>query len=296
MENNIFFSVIVPTYNRAGFLGKTIQSVLSQRFRKLELLIIDDGSSDRTEEVVRSFHDDRIQYFKKENGERAAARNFGIQKAIGSYITFLDSDDLFHVDHLEVAMSCVLENQPSIFHLGYNVVDNSGKILQRWKKLDNPINARLIEGNFLSCLGVFIKREILAQHRFVEDRDLAGSEDYELWLRLAARYPIYTISQVTASLVNHDARSVISFEPARLITRIEKLVNFIQRDEVFMNIYGAKLKQFHSYLDIYVALHLALLPSSKRLAFKTWLHSFVKFPKIISNRRFWIVLKKIGLS
>ena len=80
----MLFSVIIPTYNRAGFIAKTIQSVLDQLCRDFEVIIVDDGSSDGTEKVVqKNFSIDKVSFLRKENGERGAARNYGVQKARG---------------------------------------------------------------------------------------------------------------------------------------------------------------------------------------------------------------------
>src|SRR5690554_6195096 len=98
-----FFSIVIPTYNRAEIIGETIQSVINQSFSDFELLIVDDGGTDETDKVVATFPDKRITYFKKENAERGAARNFGANKSKGKYLNFLDSDDLLYPNHLETA-------------------------------------------------------------------------------------------------------------------------------------------------------------------------------------------------
>ncbi|TNF06006.1 MAG: glycosyltransferase family 2 protein, partial [Deltaproteobacteria bacterium] len=90
-----FFSIILPTYNRAHFLPKAIESVLAQTFEDWELVIVDDGSIDNTKEVVDSYRDPRIVYFYQLNQERSVARNNGISQAKGDYICFLDSDDYY---------------------------------------------------------------------------------------------------------------------------------------------------------------------------------------------------------
>ena len=95
-----FFSIIIPTYNRAKTILSTIQSVLNQSFHNWELLIIDDGSTDNTKSLIKSFIDKRIIYIYQENSERSEARNNGIVNAKGDYICFIDSDDLFHKNHL----------------------------------------------------------------------------------------------------------------------------------------------------------------------------------------------------
>jgi len=95
-----FFSIILPTFNRASYLEKAIGSVLSQTFEDFELIIVDDGSTDNTRTVVENWQDDRLNYFFKQNEERSIARNFGIARAHGRYVNFLDSDDYFYPHHL----------------------------------------------------------------------------------------------------------------------------------------------------------------------------------------------------
>ena len=101
MQNQILFSIIVPTYNRAHLISSTLDSILSQTYTDFELLIIDDGSTDNTEEVVQKYLSDKVLYFKKTNGERSAARNYGTSKARGEYLNWIDSDDLIYTNHLE---------------------------------------------------------------------------------------------------------------------------------------------------------------------------------------------------
>lgn len=93
-----FFSVIIPTYNRSNFIVATITSVLEQNFEDFEVLVIDDGSTDNTKEIIERIlqKDKRVKYFYKTNAERGAARNFGVQESNGKFLIFLDSDDLFY--------------------------------------------------------------------------------------------------------------------------------------------------------------------------------------------------------
>ncbi|PIQ22099.1 MAG: glycosyl transferase, partial [Cytophagales bacterium CG18_big_fil_WC_8_21_14_2_50_42_9] len=107
MNSKPFFSVVIPTYNLADFIFKTIQSVLNQTYPAFEIIIIDDGSRDNTEAVVKAIPDKRIVYQKVENGERGRARNIGTLQAKGDYITFIDSDDLAYPNHLAEAARMV---------------------------------------------------------------------------------------------------------------------------------------------------------------------------------------------
>jgi glycosyltransferase involved in cell wall biosynthesis len=288
-----FFSVIIPTYNRGSFITETINSVLQQHYTSFEILVIDDGSTDNTRQIIDSFNDRRIRYFYKENGERGAARNFGILQARGAYVTFLDSDDLLRPDHLSTAFHCIqTNNRWTVFHLGYDVILPDGEILYPWKRLPDPVNRRLVEGNFLSCLGIFVKRQIIEEHKFIEDRELAGSEDYELWLRIAARHPIHTSAAVTACLVNHETRSVLNFSATALKRRIAVLKAYISKDHAIRKFYGTAVKTIYSFLDLYLALHLVL--SSHRVdGMKTLWKAFTLHPKVVFNYRFWVVIKKV---
>lgn len=112
-------SLIIPTYNRAPLLGRAIRSVLAQSFRNFELLIVDDSSSDNSEEVVRSFLDSRIRYVRhKTNCGAPAARNTGIRLSRGEYIAFLDSDDELLPDKIEVQLRKFQENPARLSNLG----------------------------------------------------------------------------------------------------------------------------------------------------------------------------------
>ncbi len=293
--SSILISVILPTYNRAGYLGKTIQSVLQQMNRNFELIVVDDGSTDNTEEIVLSFADSRIKYFKKSNAERAAARNFGVKKAQGDFVTFLDSDDLLKENHLSEAVHFIgRRTDVALFHLGYDVINPDGTIIYPWKALPDPVNGKLAEGNFLSCLGVFVKKEILLQQPFNEDRGLSGSEDYELWIRLAARFPIRTLTVVTASLVNHETRSVLQIDITSFMKRISLAKKYIGMDMQVRATYRSKVKKIFAFLDLYAALHLAM-GGHRIMAWKALMQATLQSPSILKNYRFLVVVKKLIL-
>ncbi len=293
MHDQILFSVVIPTYNRAEFIVKTLQSVIRQSDGRFEIIVVDDGSSDNTADVVKEQSDSRIKYFYQENRERAAARNLGVQKASGLFITFLDSDDIIRENHLTIAADFISKNQQvDFFHLGYDVVKPDGTVIHPWKSLPDPANEKLIEGNFLSCLGVFIRRNILISISFNEDRDLSGSEDYELWVRLASRYPIRTINSSTACLVNHENRSVHLMDPSKFRRRMEVLKFYLKQDEKVVLVFGNQLPTLFAYVDLYAALHFSI-SNYKNLGRKALKDAWLAYPGIIWNLRFWVVIEKL---
>ena len=109
MLMNPFFTIIIPTFNRSYCIGKAIESVLHQSFEDWELVIIDDGSTVDTKSVVLKYSDQRIYYYYKNHEERSAARNFGIKKAKGSFVCFLDSDDEYLSGFLELHYTAILK-------------------------------------------------------------------------------------------------------------------------------------------------------------------------------------------
>ena len=109
-KENVLISVVLPTYNRARCLSRSINSVLNQTFSNLELIIVDDGSTDNTRELVESFSDPRIRYIYQENAGACAARNHGINEALGTYIAFQDSDDEWRKDKLEIQLNALIKN------------------------------------------------------------------------------------------------------------------------------------------------------------------------------------------
>lgn len=126
MDNLI--SVIVPVYNVEKYLNECIDSILSQTYENFELLLIDDGSTDTSSEICKSYleKDSRIRYFRKENGGLSDARNYGIERANGEYITFIDSDDYIEKTYLEVLVNEITSNQSDVAVVNYVRVDEKG--------------------------------------------------------------------------------------------------------------------------------------------------------------------------
>jgi len=297
MSKPYTFTLIIPTYNRADLLVKTLQSILAQTCNDYEALIIDDGSTDATEQVVNAFIAqqtcDRFKYFKKENAERGAARNYGAKHAKGKYLNFVDSDDVLINNHLSEALKAINKiDIPEVFHLSYAWVTTELKKIKEVKSKDQFANNKLISGNILSCNGVFIRSDIALENLFNENRNLSASEDWELWLRLAARYKIHLIPKVTSYIVNHDGRSVNQFNETKIIKRRDSLIQSLSEDEFFIRKYPNGLRKINSHMNSYLALH-AALHCLKFKSIKYFLISITQDFSTIFNKRTLVIIKYI---
>ena len=217
-----FFSIVIPTYNRADLIGLTLDSVLTQTFGELEILVVDDGSKDNTAEVVGRFTDPRLHYYSKENAERGVARNYGLAHAQGEYVIFLDSDDLFHPIHLATLHAKIQElSQPNFIATKYDF-DRDGvrapsemaALAEGWYGLNT-----FVMGNALAC-NICVRRQNPALHRFEEDRQYAAVEDWMFMLENTQDDRVYVVDAVTLTMNDHDQRSMRSDNTA-LVRRLQ---------------------------------------------------------------------------
>lgn len=293
----ILFSIIIPTYNRADLVSRAVKSALNQNYDTFEIIVVDDGSTDNTEREVKRLSNPKLRYYKTNNQERAAARNFGVSKSKGEYITFLDSDDILYDHHLTSAESFIYDkNMPEIFHLGYEILDENGNSFKKINKKPATLNKSLIKyGNKLSCIGVFIKQEIARQYPFIESRELSGTEDIELWMRLGSRYTIYSSNQITSAMHQHDVRSVMEKDPKKLIRRVTLYLKYLFDDETNAARYSKYKRMLFANSYSYISLHLALM-NEKKLAFNYLLKSINQNPYKVFSVRFLAIVKCLILK
>lgn len=292
--NNPSISVIIPTHNRADFIKKTIESILNQTFDDFELIIVDDGSTDNTSEIISKISDPRLYYYHINNSERAAARNYGAKQAKGKYLNFFDSDDIAYPNHLQVASDFILNNQVEVFHQNFNVQMGNQVKKSTLKKSDN-LNHLMVKGNPLSCNGVFINRKIFELFLFNTDRKLSASEDYELWIRLAASYKIHHIITRTSVIIDHDERSVFTMDKKKLIQRKLLALEYAFNDKAVDDTYKKHKKEMYAYTYSYIALHIALTKKNRLDAIRFLFKSIQSAPQTLFERRNLAIIKHILL-
>jgi glycosyltransferase involved in cell wall biosynthesis len=293
MENNkIFFSIIVPTYNRADIILETIESLLRQNYPHFELLVIDDGSKDNTRSVINTVNDPRVKYYWKENAERGAARNYGLSLAKGDYVNFFDSDDIAYPNHLETAQNIIKNHNYEVFHTGFEF-NIDGKVAKRTNN-EGILNLTLLQSNILSCNNVFIIKNVFDSLKFSENRGLSGTEDWVLWLQLAARYDIVGFKDVTSVIIEHSSRSMVTATGESTLQRANILHEILQSDAIFMEKYGDK--ESFIYADMLALSSLFFAIRKNRYLSIKYLFKSIKMNKfIVLNKRFLAIIKHLVL-
>lgn len=213
-----FFSIILPTYNRAHFLPKAIESVLAQTFEDWELVIVDDGSTDNTKEVVLAYQDLRIVYIYQDNQERSAARNNGMSKAKGDFICFLDSDDYYLPEKLMNYRNALAEDL-DVYVLCDNVIlEDANKVRNLTPKFSENETENIFENLIMQplfCQQICLKKCVGDLFKF--DTRFKNNEDMELWLRIAKHYEFKHLeSSYETVIVEHVGRSINNLTPIEI--------------------------------------------------------------------------------
>ena len=195
-KSSPLFSVIIPTYNHANFLGKALESIIEQTYNNWEAIVIDNYSTDETSKVIDKYKDSRIKYFKISNdGIIAKSRNLGIKVAKGNWIAFLDSDDTWTKDKLEICLKNIDEEVDFIYHKLEIIYDNSKSYLKRKKIVGRHLNKPILNDLLISVIengsaignsSVVVRKDILNKiGRISESKKMVASEDFNTWLRVA---------------------------------------------------------------------------------------------------------------
>jgi glycosyltransferase involved in cell wall biosynthesis len=230
-------SVVIPAYNAARWIAETLDSVLAQTFRNFEVIVVDDGSTDQTSEVVAGYGD-RIHYLRKENGGEGSARNVGIRAARGSYIAFLDADDLWLPEKLQLQME-LLSRRPDLPWVYSDTIAFGGETGQDLLKMSDAtklcagdILRPLLLADFITCQTPVIRRDVFGTvGYFDESPDLQAGEDRDMWLRIAAKYQVGFVDRPLAKHRNHATSQCATMDPQyEFRSRWKIIENAVARD------------------------------------------------------------------
>jgi glycosyltransferase involved in cell wall biosynthesis len=219
-------SVCISTYNRENYLKETLQSVFAQTYKDYEIVIVDDGSTDGTGEMIKQLGCN-IRYHWQRNGGDAAAKNKLIELASGEYITLLDSDDLLMPDAVE-RMTTVMqqEAEPVIVYGPYLRIDQRGSVIGKDKRrlYSGFVTKCLFQDVFIhSCGSMFPKNALKEAGGF--DTSLRVCSDYDLWLRLSLKYRFVALSEPTFKRRRHSG-NLTNRSTQNQITELEVLERF----------------------------------------------------------------------
>lgn len=196
----IKISVIIPTFNRALFLGAAIDSVLSQTYKNIELIVVDDGSNDNTKEILKSYGD-KLKYCFQENKGPASARNRGIEESSAEFIAFLDSDDRWDKNKLSIQLEEMQQNPDYLLSHTQEVWYKNGKLLnqkEKHKKFGGFIFDKCLPLCAIGMSTVMVRRELFEKIGLF-DESFPCCEDYDLWLKLSVKFPVLFIDRPLTS-------------------------------------------------------------------------------------------------
>jgi len=279
-----FFTVIIPLFNKENYIESTLKSVLDQSFQDFEVLIINDGSTDRSEEKALKFNDTRIQYFYKENGGVSAARNFGIEKVQSNYITFIDADDYWYPDFLQemfensnrfpelkvFSAAIEIETSKKVIPTSYSIVKTGDC------EIVNYFEASLKETVICTSCAVFHKSVFEKTGHF--DINLKSGEDTDMWIRIGLNYPILFSWKILAryvydaiSLTKNHNTTINSFDFSKY-TLLEKtnpsLKKFLDMNRFSLAIKSKIIGEKELFIKFYKGIDLENMSLKKRILLK----------------------------
>lgn len=201
-------SVVIPTYNRADYLREAIESVLAQTFRDFELIVVDDGSTDGTQELAASYNG-KLKYLRQQNSGPSAARNNGIKNAAGRYVAFLDSDDIWLPEMLAKQISLFRKNPAAgLAATGYCLMDVrhqlTDTVILHEDELETLRNGNHYK-NFFATSGVMVKKHCFEAAGLFNE-GLHFAEDWDMWLRILHHYSFAYLPEALMHYRVHPAK------------------------------------------------------------------------------------------
>ncbi|WBL24867.1 glycosyltransferase family 2 protein [Zunongwangia sp. HGR-M22] len=241
--NNPIVSIIIPTYNRAHFIGETLESVIAQTYQNWECIVIDDGSTDYTEELMEFYSqvDARIQYHHRPAHRPKGAnacRNYGFELSTGEYINWFDSDDLMHHNKINIQVSELLKNKYSVSlcqnlifdENPFNILGHRSKEFQSCTPFEDYLKTNIVwlTPSFL------ILKEKLFELDYLFDEELKAAQEWEFFSRFLFLKPKIVFTNVSLDFIRKHKES-ISYDENNF--RIKNLNYFLARFKIYQNEY-----------------------------------------------------------
>jgi glycosyltransferase involved in cell wall biosynthesis len=207
------FSVIIPVYNKEKFVENTIKSVLQQSFTDFELILINDGSTDQSEAIIKSFTDTRIRYYSKENEGVSIARNLGIELATSDYLTFIDADDYWYPNFLSSLFTSIQKfPEHKIFSAAIEV-ETSKKVFPAQYSIHRENNIEVVDyfdasmKTTIICTSCAVFHKSVFEQVGVFDSKIKSGQDTDMWIRMGLIFPVVFSWEILARYV-YDPQSL----------------------------------------------------------------------------------------
>lgn len=244
-------SVIIPAYNSAKTIKATIDSVLNQTFNNFELIVINDGSTDATLDIISQIQDYRIKIFSFDNAGGNVSRNRGLHQAVGEFVSFLDADDIWTPDKLASQLKALQTNTDAkVAYSWTDYIDENGKFLVAGNHItvNGDVYERLLVSNFLeNGSNPLIYREALVELGGF-DESLKAAQDWNMWLRLAAKYSFICVPAV--QILYRVSANSLSANLARQEKACLQVLKhaYYARPLVSKNVWNLSLTNLYKYL------------------------------------------------
>lgn len=225
-------SVIIPTYNRANLISRAIISVNNQTYRDIEIIVVDDASTDNTANIVRNLKIPNLKYIQLSQNKGAChARNVGIQHSIGEYISFLDSDDIWELTKLEEQYNFLLEKKASVVVCNYWKEKNGGKNIRISSHNEIITLKELLNANIITTGSLLVSRRVFEEVG-VFDELMPRYQDWELALRIIKKFVIYFQNKPLLTLYFQENSITNSTSKAKKFFALERMIEKNQTEMI----------------------------------------------------------------
>lgn len=249
-------SVIIPTYNRAQVIGRAIRSVFAQTFYDLEIIVVDDCSTDDIAKVVSSYFDGRIRYIRHEHNKGgSAARNTGIRAAAGEFVAFLDSDDEWLPTKLAKQMAVFEKSQCGLVYCGFIYIDESSGKRKEWLvRLAQDCRQELLVSNFVGTTSVAVVRKSLLKQTGGFDEQMRSCQDWDLYLSLRNICEFGCVEELLVNYyIDRKRKGQISTNPAAVVTG-HRQIDEKYRQQIAELPRAMKIERIDYLLTIYIGM------------------------------------------
>lgn len=234
---NDLVSIIMPSYNTANFIKGAINSIIDQTYQNWELIIVDDCSTDHTDEVIKSFGDNRIVYLKnKKNSGAATSRNRALREAKGKWIAFLDSDDFWKPEKLEHQLLFMIKNKIYFSYTEYEEIDVCGNITGVYITGPKKITkAGMFNYCWPGCLTVMYNAEKIG---LIQIESLKKNNDYAMWLKVCKKANCYLLEECLAQYRKGRSGSISTHKYSTLVKWHYKLFRDSEKQSPLLSIFN----------------------------------------------------------